>query len=331
VFDPFAGSGTTALEALKLGRRAVLSDRISACVMISNAKTTLLTTRIKRRLKAEILAALTWQHQCRSNAVGTNGEGSDPKLKSWYTPGTLSQLRYLWLLLEKQTNPDLRRVMTLIFSDVLFACASPGKAETTTGKRRRHHWGWVADNVHPKTLVEHNAIEAFETGFASLPDQPITCNHAADALILQQDTKQLALASETVDLVVTSPPYIGVIDYTRANRLLYAWMGWQFDLERHQEIGARFKRQRVQMVGEYLGEMLACWSEIHRVVRRGGYCAIVIGESRRYPGTVGRTLHDLKEFMPCIWGPISRIPSRRRVSERGAREAVEYLCVFQKQ
>ncbi|MGH9894301.1 MAG: hypothetical protein ACREA0_20425, partial [bacterium] len=271
----------------------------------------------------------TWRHQCHTEAFGSNGEGSDASLTSWFAPGTLSQLRYLWLLIERQADLPLRRILATFFSDVLFACASPGKALTSTGRRRRHHWGWVADNVHPKKRVEHDAIGLFETRLAALPECMPSAD-TADVLIIQQDARCIALPSNCVDLVVTSPPYISVIDYTRANRLVYAWMGWPLARERERGIGARFKRWRLGAVGEYLDDMRACWREIHRVLRPNGYCAVVIGESRRYLGTVAETLRDLTESMPQIWGPVARDPSRRRVSDRGANEPVEYLCVFQK-
>src|SRR5262249_25512334 len=117
---------------------------------------------------------------------------------------------------------------------------------------------------------------------------------------------------------------------SRANRLLYLWMGWPLDRERDQEIGARFKRQRLRVVDEYLDDMNLCWREFHRVLRPGAYCAIVLGESRRFPGTTERTLDDLERLMPRIWGPTIRNPSRRRVSDRGANEAIETLHVFVK-
>jgi hypothetical protein len=329
VFDPFCGSGTTGNEALRLGRRAILSDRISACVLVSNGKLEAQTTPIDRRTKGEILSALTWDVYCRSEAAGKRGEGSDPDLVRWFTPVTLARLRYLWSIIEIQEHPAVRRILMLAFSDVLFACASPGQAVTATGKRRRHHWGWVADNVRPTVLVEHDACRLFEARLALIPERP-RAHETPKVLVLQQDARRLALSSNSVDLIVTSPPYIGVIDYVLANRLLYAWMGWPLGRDRVDEIGARFKRRRQTLAGEYLEEMRACWHELARVLRKGAYCAIVIGESRRYPGIVDQTLGDLETLMPRVWGPVKRIPSRRRVSDRNSQEASEFLCVFRK-
>ena len=329
VFDPFCGSGTTGNEALRLGRRAILSDRISACVMISQGKLETQTTPIDRRRKGEILRALTWDIYCRSDAPGKRGEGSDPDLVRWFTPVTLAQLRYLWSIIELEEDPAARQILTLAFSDVLFACASPGQAVTVTGKRRRHHWGWVADNVRPKVLVEHDACRLFESRIALIPECP-PAYKTTKVLVVQQDARRLGLSSNSIDLIVTSPPYIGVIDYSLANRLLYSWMGWPLAQDRNDEIGARFKRRRQTLAGEYLEEMRACWHELARVLRKGAHCAIVIGKSRRYSGIVDRTLGDLEKLMPKVWGPVKRIPSRRRVSDRYSQEAFEFLCVFRK-
>lgn len=329
VCDPFCGSGTTGVEAMKLGRRSIQSDRVTACTMISRAKIDLLTTGLQRQVHENLSGALTWEHLCQTDAVGSNGEGSNPNLARWYAPGTLSQLRYIWKLLEQQPQAAQRRILTMIFSDVLFACASPGNPSTSTGKRRRHHWGWVADNVQPRALVERSPVSAFVARLNQL--SKVTPDGAAkSALVLQQDVRHLAIPSGVVDLIVTSPPYIGVIDYTRAMRLLYMWMDWPFDSDRGAEIGARFKRWRSAVRDDYLAEMRDSWRELSRVMRSGSYCAVVIGESRRYTGTVDQTMNDLRSLMPCVWGPIRRNPTRRRVSERGAREFVEYLYVFQK-
>lgn len=329
VLDPFGGSATTAVEAIRLGRRAIISDRLSPAVLIGRAKLGLLDKPLERHRRGEILASLAFEHQCRSDQLGSNGEGGDPILASWYAPGTLAQLRYLWRLVESEP-PEGRQVLAAVFSDVLFDCASTGGAPTRTGKRRRHHWGWIADNVLPKVLVEHNAVALFCERLASVADgEQGSSSHSA--LLVQQDARCLALADETVDLVVTSPPYVGVIDYTHANRLLYAWMGWSMALERQDEIGARFRRNRRNAVAEYRADMRLVRDEIRRVLRPGAYCAVVIGASRRFPNAVEELVADFAESIPLTWGPRPRSPSRRRVSDRAAQEAVEFVCTFRKE
>jgi hypothetical protein len=328
VLDPFGGSGTTAVESARLGRRAITSDRIAVCSVISAAKLAVLRGALDRRVVSEILALLTFEQQCRSDAAGRNGEGTERALSDWYAQDTLQQLHYLWALVEMQI-PNVGQVFKAIFSDVLFDCASTAGAITRTGKRRRHHWGWIADNVHPRTLLEHNAIRLFRDRLARLGkhlEKPI--EHSA--FVVRQDVRCMAIRSSSIDLVVTSPPYIGVIDYTHANRLLYAWMGWSMDADRSAEIGARFRRQRQNVIGEYLEDMRAARNEIFRVLRRGAHCALVIGESKKFPGTVDGVLADFGESFRLAWGPRARYPTRRRVSDQAARDPVEFVCVFNK-
>lgn len=330
VLDPFGGSGTTAIEALEIGRQAIVSDRISACIFLAAAKVAAFLAPLNRKVKFDLLTRFTWDHLCESDAPGLKGEGTDPRLTKWYAPRTLAQLRYIWNVIE-HVDGSVTGSLKLLFSDLLFSCASTRRSVTSTGGIRKHHWGWVADNVVPRALVEHNAIAAFRTRLFSLPER-LSKGSSVDgqALVLQQDARALALPSGSVDLVVTSPPYIGVIDYVRANRLLYLWMGWPFDEEKGQEIGARFKRGRLRFVEEYQREMDESWREIHRVLRLGQYCALVIGESRRFRGTANQTLNSLSRMMPMVWGPVARVPTRRRISDRAVTEPIEYIRVFQK-
>lgn len=330
VLDPFAGSGTTAVEALRLGRRVIASDRMSACVMITLAKIAFFNGALDRRRRLALLAELTFDHQCRTDRLGRRGEGGSSDLETWFAPETLAQLRFLWQQVEA-ADPQARKSLQAIFSNVLFDCASPGAAVTAKGVRRRHHWGWVADNVRPRLLVPHDAIKLFRQRLLALDDVTAPSDEGGTAaIVVKQDARALALPEGVIDLVVTSPPYIGVIDYTHANRLIYTWMGWSMRTEREYEIGARFRRAKVNALVEYEANLRQARDEIYRVLKPGAACALVLGESRRFPFTAHRIMSDFARIMPIVWGPVPRTPTRRRVAERAARETVELVCVFRK-
>ena len=161
VFDPFGGSGTTLIEALRLGRQAIHSDRLAPSVLVAKGKLALLQVGLSETTQTALLNGLTWDYLCRTDEVGAHGEGSHPRLEAWYAPGTLAQLRYIWKLIERQEDCSQQAILRMLFSDLLFSCAAPGNSKTATGKQRRHHWGWVADNVVPPHLREHDAVRAF--------------------------------------------------------------------------------------------------------------------------------------------------------------------------
>lgn len=330
ILDPFGGSGTTAIEALKLGRNAISVDRTTACNFLARAKISAFCHPLSMQAKDRLFKATDWATEYATSEFGCNGEGADPRLQEWYSEKTLSQLRFLWKLIES-FNSDDRSILEMIFSDLLFACASTLGSKTSTGKIRRHHWGWIADNVRPKVFAEHDVIGGFNARLMSLPTE-LNFTSTSVATALHEDARSLSISDQCVDAIVTSPPYVGVIDYVRANRMLYLWMGWPFDEDRQAEIGARYKRQRTKerVVSEYLTAMNQCWSECTRVLRPGGFCAVIIGESRAFPGVYEDTLSALSGRLKLVWGPISRRPSRRRVSDRAATDANEVIAVFQK-
>ena len=46
----------------------------------------------------------------------------------------------------------------------------------------------------------------------------------------------MSLSTDCADLIVTSPPYLGMIDYAAASRLTYLWYGWSLADDRKAEI-----------------------------------------------------------------------------------------------
>jgi len=332
ILDPFCGSGTTGVEATLLNRQAILSDVNRSSLTVSKAKSAMLSDGAVQN-ELEIFArTIAWDAVIDFENTPNHSKAHREALANWYHPSTLSELDYLWSLIEKYNGSKTYWVLQMIFSNVLFACASTKGAETKTGRKRQHHWGWVADNVLPKPPVLHAPIKAFRDKIFETINSIRSIEKRAfqPFSILRQDARKLGIKNNSIDLIVTSPPYIGMIDYTRANRLHYAWMEWDLN-EREGEIGARYKRQRKNIVEQYLSDMQSCALELSRVLKPGGYCAIIIGASRSFAGTDTEVLKIIERYLVRTWGPKERVPTRRRVSNKEGTSSSEYICVFRKE
>jgi DNA methylase len=331
VFDPFCGSGTTGIEALRLGRLSWQSDVNRSSLQVACGKLATLTCEGLRGELKEFLA---------SQALGSlfrplSAEATEaPCLRAlkWFHADTFADLRHLSYVIDSLPLSELKRSLRMLFSDTLFACLSTAGSATSGGTRRRHHWGWIADNVIPAKPVRHDATALFRNRVLRAIEV-IKSNASLTtrgSLLLRQDARCLAIPDESVDLVVTSPPYLGMIDYTLASRIDYLWSGWPIEADKANEIGPRFSRNRSNAVKQYLEAMEAAAHQITRVLRPGKHCAIVIGTSRKYPDVSDKVISQFSKSLHVVWGPFRRIPTRMRVAERKGTAPKELLCVFSK-
>lgn len=340
VFDPFCGSGTIGIEAILLGRHTWQSDICKAGILVARGKLgACFGQKISVALE-KIYNSFLYESNCYSEKNGQNGEGSDIELKYWLGENTHGQLRYIWSIIESQEIESVRDVLKLIFTDTLFACSSTSSSKTSSGKVRRHHWGWVADNVRPKKPINHNAIGIFKQKLTvairiirSLKiNDEIKMDSQRDLnALLVEDARHSSISSNSVDLVVTSPPFLGMTDYTLANRMTYLWMGWAIKDDFEIEIGTRRKRTKKNAEEEYLVDIGKAWQEIYRALKPGCFCAVIIGASRKFPEVIKMFINQVEgSGFRLFWGPKERFPSRRRVSSQSDIKSKEYICVWQK-
>jgi hypothetical protein len=333
IADPFCGSGTTGIEAILQGRRAWQSDSNRASVLIARGKLAAISGQCDQDAFRKLLTSLGWELRAGSRTNRGRLEGSARELAKWYHPDTVSQLRSVWDLIAAIDEPHSRAALEMIFSDTLFACASTGGSKTSTGGQRKHHWGWVADNVLPNPPIWHDAKRQFRERLGRLVDFVTTFrgSDVSTSVVECQDIRCVSPPTGLADVVITSPPYVGMIDYVLANRLTYLWFGWPLLKDRDIEIGARCRRNRRTEPQEYLHWISVACDRIYSMLRPGGYCAIVIGASRKHHEMATRVVGVFAESLQLIWGPKRRVPGRRRVSERKGTEPTELICVYRKQ
>jgi DNA methylase len=275
VLDPFVGSGTVAVEAQRLGRNCIAIDLNPIACTVVRAKT------INKPARAIGQAITNLKVLCRqSSESGRMPDGVQSS--KWYTHRTVGVLRRLRAVGDKLPSESAERsLFEAAFSAILLPVC-----------RETRHWGYVCDNTEPKGDHERDVIDTFErvldafarayrerdeywrAGGTSSPS-----SRNADIKEGDAETVLRSLGAASVDLIVTSPPYFGVTDYTKAQRLSLEWVGRPIEPLRLAEIGARSKRHRHGADALYLDDCRKVFVECRRVLRTGRVCAVVFGQS----------------------------------------------------
>jgi hypothetical protein len=147
--------------------------------------------------------------------------------------------------------------------------------------------------------------------------------------VTKTNARSLSFPDNSIDLIVTSPPYYNALDYARDNRLRLWFLG-QHDWK-------SLNRRLTTSNSKYEGQMMACLKEMHRTLKPGRYCVLIVGEVQRNGNTrdtgavLGRLAHRVASggfVLDCVVEDC--IPDARR-SRRGTRTTrVEKILVLAK-
>jgi hypothetical protein len=273
VYDPFAGRGTTAVEAALLGRRVASND--------INPLSRLLAEPRLAPPDPEAVAE-------RLGQVPLHGAGSDGlDLSMFYHPDTEAELRALraWLLArEDQGRADgidrwIRMVATnrLTGHSVGFFSVytlPPNQAATAGQQRvinRKRDQAPPYRNVSDLVLKKTRQLLKGLTG----PERANLSAAAASARFLTGDARRTPeLETGSVALTVTSPPFLDVVQYARDN-----WLRCWFNGLDAGAVAAGITMAK--KLEDWNAVMGGVFGELHRVTRPGGHVAFEVGEVQR--------------------------------------------------
>ena len=143
-----------------------------------------------------------------------------------------------------------------------------------------------------------------------------------------KDVTTLNLAKNSVDAVITSPPYMNALDYVRDNRLRLWFLGYGNE-------ESLFKGETMNPV-KFETLMRGCFKTIDHALRSKGKCYFVMGEvnNGRLPIDTATIIRNIALNMgsyKCELTTEDYVPQDRRVRKTGRRVKKEYIVVLRKE
>jgi hypothetical protein len=276
IYDPFSGRGTTAVEAALLGRHVAAND--------VNPISAILT---RPRLEAPLIASIDVRLRALKLAPKRR---NDIDLTMFYHPDTERELlnlrAYFAERSENGTEDDADRWIRMVATNRLTGhSAGFFSAYTLPPNQAVSPESQIKINEKTGKGPEYRDVRALILRKSMQLQSDLNAaarwrlqQAAAQAQFHQGSAAQTAdMAADSVQLTVTSPPFLNVVQYAKDN-----WLRCWFNNLDAEAIG-----QGITMaasVNDWSTEMLAVLQELHRVTRPKGWVAFEVGEVQR--GTV---------------------------------------------
>jgi hypothetical protein len=302
VLDPFAGSGTTLVQALESGFESTGVDIAAFNCLLMRVKTTAHNPFVLERELRDALGRF-------ERGEGTAGR-ANAYVAAWFAPQSRNDLLRFRSLAEEYEHADVLRVilaraarsarLTTHF-DLDFP-AEPQIAPYWCYKHKRE--------CRPIEHAEHFLRRYTLDTLARLKEFS-RVRSKRTAQVLHGDAREVELG-RPFDAVVTSPPYPGLIDYHEQHR--YAYELLSLDDRRGRELGAAARGTSKAALSAYADGIAGVLAACAEALRPRGRVVIVVNDRRAlYPQILEAA------------GLVLEQRYQRHVNRRTGRRAGEYF------
>lgn len=301
ILDPMAGSGTTLVTARMCGHEAVGFDRDPLAVLIAATWASDVNVEATEKKAEQVLSrAKDRARRIKQRDAYPRGASDETKefVRYWFDATNRTQLAALAESISHTHDEQIKRLLWCAFSRLIITKQSGVSLAMDVSHSRPH-------KTYDKAPI--NAFDHFERAMKQItkaaPFKGIEQNRP-QASIQNADARELPLDDESIDMVITSPPYLNAIDYLRGHKFSLVWMGHDVDEVRElrsTNVGAEVSAtandddkgteqimeqmcdgelngRNHGMLRRYVRDLRKCVSENFRVLRHGGKAVYVVGD-----------------------------------------------------
>ncbi|MDL1903059.1 site-specific DNA-methyltransferase, partial [Anaerolineae bacterium CFX9] len=292
VLDPFAGSGTTLVQANELGIHAIGYDISAFNVILMKAKTgrydlSQVEDEIRDILARTESASRRTERQLAlfEPAPQPPPETSSLYLREWFAPQALDELLTFRALIKDYAYQDLLKVILSRAARSArlvthFDLDFPRKPQTEPYFCHKHRRICQPTTSALQFIRRYSldTITRIRTFSQLRTDARVEIHHGNSA----------AVSVPSIDGVITSPPYVGLIDYHEQHR--YAYELLELEDRRSEEIGAGAGGTAKKARAEYQAGIISVFNNICRSMKAGGRFIVVAGDSHDLYGDIAAAL-----------------------------------------
>jgi hypothetical protein len=296
------GSGTVLAVARSKGHRTIGTDLDPLAVLLSKVWTTPIDQGQTLRKAKEVLirARKVFTSLSYANAYPKKSDEETKQfIRYWFDAYARRQLTALSMAIAGVRDGKIRSALWCAFSRLIITKSAGASRAMDLAHSRPHR-----KHAYAPIKPFNRFLKAAEIVSSNCPALGTPSGPAAT--VEQGDARSLDLVDGSVDLVLTSPPYLNAIDYMRCSKFSLVWMGHTISSLREirgEAIGAEVacsKAGQVETVSEvirslrlapklssrdrgvlihYVWDMHETLRETARVLKKQGRAIYVVGDS----------------------------------------------------
>ena len=293
IVDPFGGCGTTLVESKVMGRPSIAVDINPVAVLITKAKITAIDpAKIEREFGALQKKLETYNENTKVKAP------EHERIDYWFKPEGKRKLAFIFAEISKIKDQDVQDFFFCGFSNILKNCSIwMQKSNKPTRDFEKIPSEPIKTFFKQMKMMLRGNARLFELlsekGYLKIPSK-VVCT----------DARTIPAKDSSINLIVTSPPYVTSYEYADLHQLTALWLEYTQDLSdfRKRFIGTSYHSKKdlilnssiaesirkelletdkktAEEVSTYFSEMNQVFVEMKRMLKKGGRTCIVVGNT----------------------------------------------------
>lgn len=270
ILDPFSGSGVVPFEAALHERRAWANDLSYYAYVITRGKLEAPQSQRNALKEAQQVLDIV-EREAPATDISTVPEW----VREFFHPDTLKETIVTFRILKERNDYFLLACLLGILHHVRPGFLSYPASHLVPYLRKSKYPPDEFPKMYQYRDVRSRLLAKVQRAYKRqlLPETWGSIPHH----VYMENARSLPVPSDSVDAIISSPPYFGALDYARDNRLRLWFLGVPDWKELDASLTANSK--------VYLPQMKECLQEMHRVLKPGGRCVLVLGDVERNGNT----------------------------------------------